>query len=84
VASQPRAAGVPRLARPARQNRYATLVLANAQHGRAIPGRKSDANDAVWLADLLAHRVPCGVPYRTVRGRRRPAVDGVLISGSRL
>src|SRR5712691_9973511 len=32
-----------------------TLVLANAQHVRNIPGRKSDANDAVWLADLLAH-----------------------------
>jgi transposase len=30
-------------------------VLANAHHVRNIPGRKSDANDAVWLADLLAH-----------------------------
>jgi len=31
------------------------LVLANAMHVRNIPGRKSDVNDAVWLADLLAH-----------------------------
>jgi len=31
------------------------LVLANAAHVRAIPGRKSDTNDARWLADLLAH-----------------------------
>lgn len=31
------------------------LVLANAQHVRNVPGRKSDVNDAVWLADLLAH-----------------------------
>ena len=32
-----------------------TLVLANAMHVRNIPGRKSDVNDATWLADLLAH-----------------------------
>lgn len=31
------------------------LVLANARHIRAIPGRKSDVNDATWIADLLAH-----------------------------
>ena len=32
-----------------------TLVLANAMHIRNVPGRKSDANDARWIADLLAH-----------------------------
>jgi transposase len=31
------------------------LVLANAQHIRNVPGRKSDVNDAAWIADLLAH-----------------------------
>lgn len=31
------------------------LVLANAMHIRNIPGRKSDVNDATWIADLLAH-----------------------------
>jgi transposase len=31
------------------------LVLANAQHVRNVPGRKSDVSDALWLADLLAH-----------------------------
>lgn len=31
------------------------LVLANATHVRNVPGRKSDVNDAMWLADLLAH-----------------------------
>jgi transposase len=31
------------------------LILANAQHVRNVPGRKSDVNDAMWLADLLAH-----------------------------
>jgi transposase len=32
-----------------------TLVLANAMHIRNVPGRKSDMNDATWIADLLAH-----------------------------
>jgi transposase len=31
------------------------LILANAQHVKAVPGRKSDMNDAEWLAELLAH-----------------------------
>jgi transposase len=31
------------------------LILANAMHIRNIPGRKSDVNDATWIADLLAH-----------------------------
>jgi transposase len=31
------------------------LVLANASHVKNIPGRKTDVNDAMWLADLLAH-----------------------------
>ena len=32
-----------------------TLILANAMHIRTVPGRKSDMNDATWIADLLAH-----------------------------
>jgi transposase len=31
------------------------LTLANAQHIRNVPGRKTDVNDATWIADLLAH-----------------------------
>jgi transposase len=31
------------------------LVLANATHIRNVPGRKTDVNDAMWIADLLAH-----------------------------
>lgn len=31
------------------------LVLANASQVRNMPGRKSDVNDATWLAELLAH-----------------------------
>ena len=30
------------------------LVLANAAHVRNVPGRKTDVNDATWLAELLA------------------------------
>ena len=31
------------------------LVLANAAHVKNVPGRKTDVNDAMWLADLMAH-----------------------------
>jgi transposase len=31
------------------------LVLANAAHVKNVPGRKTDVNDASWLAELLAH-----------------------------
>jgi transposase len=31
------------------------LTLANPVQVRNLPGRKSDVNDATWLADLLAH-----------------------------
>ncbi len=32
-----------------------TLMLVNAHEARDLPGGKSDASDARWLADLLAH-----------------------------
>jgi transposase len=32
-----------------------TLLLANAAHIKGVPGRKSDVNDATWIADLMAH-----------------------------
>jgi transposase len=31
------------------------LVPANAAHVKNVPGRKTDVNDACWLADLMAH-----------------------------
>jgi len=31
------------------------LILANAGHVRNVPGRKTDVNDATWLAELAAH-----------------------------
>jgi transposase len=30
-------------------------VVANAQHIKAVPGRKTDVQDAEWIADLLQH-----------------------------
>jgi transposase len=32
-----------------------TLLLANAQHIKAVPGRKTDVRDCEWIADLLRH-----------------------------
>ena len=31
------------------------LLLCNAQHIKAVPGRKTDIKDAEWIADLLHH-----------------------------
>lgn len=32
-----------------------TVLLVNAQHIKAVPGRKTDVKDAEWIADLLQH-----------------------------
>jgi transposase len=32
-----------------------TLLLANARHIKAVPGRKTDVRDCEWIADLLRH-----------------------------
>jgi transposase len=31
------------------------IVVANAQHVKKVPGRKTDVQDAEWIADLLCH-----------------------------
>lgn len=48
------------------------LLLANPQHIRNVPGRKSDSNDATWIADLLAHGLieASFVPERPIRELR--------------
>jgi hypothetical protein len=33
------------------------LMVANAAHIKNVPGRKTDVNDAMWIADLVA----CGL-----------------------
>jgi len=30
-------------------------IVVNAQHMKAVPGRKTDVNDSEWIADLLQH-----------------------------
>jgi transposase len=32
-----------------------TVLVVNARHVKAVPGRKTDVKDAEWLADLLRH-----------------------------
>jgi transposase len=31
------------------------LIVANARHIKAVPGRKTNVKDAEWIADLLRH-----------------------------
>jgi len=48
------------------------LLLANAQHIKAVPGRKTDVRDCEWIADLLRHGLLRGsfVPDRPQRELR--------------
>src|SRR5579872_300014 len=48
------------------------LILANAQHIKRLPGRKTDQSDAEWIADLLQHGLIRGsfVPTRELRELR--------------
>lgn len=66
------------------------LLVVNAQHIKAVPGRKTDVKDAEWIADLLRHGLLRGSfsspkPQRELRelvrhranlvGRRAQAVN---------
>jgi len=50
-----------------------TVVLANAQHIKNVPGRKTDQKDAEWIAQLLQYGllrpsyVPCEINSRSTR-----------------
>jgi transposase len=48
------------------------LLLVNARHIKAVPGRKTDVRDSEWLADLLQHGLLRGsfVPDRAQRELR--------------
>jgi transposase len=48
------------------------LLVVNAQHLKAVPGRKTDVRDAEWIAELLAHGLLRGsfVPPANVRELR--------------
>jgi transposase len=49
-----------------------TLLVVNAQHIKAVPGRKTDVKDAEWIADLLRHGLlrPSFIPSRPQRELR--------------
>jgi transposase len=49
-----------------------TLIVANAHHVKSVPGRKTDPEDAAWLARLLRHGLlrASFVPPRAVRQLR--------------
>lgn len=49
------------------------ILVVNAHHMKAVPGRKTDIKDAEWIADLLQHGLrkrelyPLSPPTRTAR-----------------
>ncbi len=47
-------------------------IIINAQHIKAVPGRKTDVKDAEWIADLVRHGLvkPSFVPSREQRELR--------------
>lgn len=49
-----------------------TLLVVNAQHIKAVPGRKTDVKDSEWLAELLRHGLlqSSFVPPQPVRALR--------------
>lgn len=49
-----------------------TVVLANARHVKAVPGRKTDVRDAEWLLDLMQHGLIRGsfIPPAEIRELR--------------
>jgi transposase len=48
------------------------IIIANAQHVKKVPGRKTDVKDAEWIADLLCHGLlrPSFVPPKPIRELR--------------
>jgi transposase len=64
------------------------IVLANAQHIKAVPGRKTDTKDCQWIAELLQHGllrasyIP-SVMIRDLRDLTRARTSLSLQAGSR-
>lgn len=48
------------------------IIVVNAQHIKAVPGRKTDVKDAEWIADLTRHGLvkPSYIPNREQRELR--------------
>jgi transposase len=49
-----------------------TVILVNARHIKAVPGRKTDVRDCEWIADLLRHGLlkPSFIPPLEIRELR--------------
>ena len=62
-----------------------TLLVANAQHIRRMPGRKTDVSDAEWVADLLRHGLiaPSFVPPQAQRELRELTRHRSNVAGRR-
>jgi transposase len=54
------------------EGHFTDVLLVNAQHIKAVPGRKTDQKDSEWIADLLQHGLLRGsfVPPRPTRELR--------------
>ncbi len=52
-----------------------TVILVNARHMKAVPGRKTDLKDSEWIADLLRHGLlrASFIPPRPIRELREVA-----------
>jgi transposase len=51
---------------------HCEVILANAQHMKAVPGHKTDIKDSEWIADLLRHGLLAGsfIPPKPIRDLR--------------
>jgi transposase len=54
------------------EGRFTEVLLVNAQHIKAVPGRKTDQKDSEWIAQLLQHGLlkPSFIPPRPTRELR--------------
>src|SRR5690349_22899471 len=67
------------------------LIVGNARHIKAVPGRKTDVKDAEWIADLVRHRPirPSFVPPPEIRElrdlvrQRRTLAESLASEGNR-
>lgn len=51
---------------------HCEVILANAQHMKAVPGHKTDIKDSEWIADLLRHGLLAAsfIPPKPIRDLR--------------
>jgi transposase len=61
------------------------ILVVNAQHLKAVPGRKTDSKDAEWIADLLQHGLlrPSFVPPTAQREVRELTRYRISVSEER-